>query len=138
MDLRDSGRPVAERPVRSGRPQGQRQEEWRIGSHTLRLTDVLIERAQGGGAVERPNPFRINATDENAALIRGILAAADGGSLDLDGGEWFFSLQTRISDYAGAGRPCGSGSRNSTAACGEALTVLRHASAEPGQTVRMP
>ena len=48
--------------------------EWRIGSHTLRLTDILIERAHGSGAVERPNPFRITVTDENAALIRGILA----------------------------------------------------------------
>ena len=50
--------------------------EWRIGSHTLRATDVVIERAQGGGAVERPNPFRISATDENAALIRGVLGCS--------------------------------------------------------------
>ena len=46
------------------------------------LTDVDIERARGGGVVDRPHPFRITATDENAVMIRGILAAADGGSLD--------------------------------------------------------
>ena len=58
---------------------------------------------EGGGVVDRPHPFRIDATDENAVLIRGILAAADGNSLDSeDEGRWFFSLQTRISDYADA------------------------------------
>jgi hypothetical protein len=111
--------------------------EWRIGSHTLRATDVMIERAQGGGAVERPNTFKISAKDENAALIRGVLAAANGGSLDVSVGEWFFSLQTRMSDYASvlAGiATAGSGTALPPAA--EVLTVLRHACAEPGQTVR--
>jgi len=111
--------------------------QWRIGSHTLRATDVVIERAQGGGAVEPPNPFRIDASDENAALIRGVLVAASGGSLDLSAGEWFFSLQTRISDYASvlAGlATAGAGIALPPAA--EALTVLRHVSADPGQTVR--
>ena len=75
--------------------------EWQIGSYTLRVTDVDIERAGGGGVVDRPHPFRITATDENAVMIRGILAAASGNSLDSeDQGRWFFSLQTRISDYA--------------------------------------
>lgn len=111
--------------------------EWRIGSHTLRATDVVIERAQGSGAVERPNPFRISATDENAALIRGVLAATNGGSLDLGAGEWFFSLQTRISDYASMLAGLARAAADTTLPpAAEALTVLRHVSAEPGQTVR--
>ena len=61
--------------------------EYLIGSYTMRLTDVAIGRAQGGGAVESPNPFRIDATDENAGLIAGILAAADGNSLDSVAGD---------------------------------------------------
>jgi hypothetical protein len=111
--------------------------EWRIGSHTLRATDVVIERAQGGGAIERPHPFRISATDENAALIRGVLAAANGSSLDLSAGEWFFNLQTRISDYVSLLADLAeAGSDTVLPPAAEALTVLRHVSVEPGQTVR--
>jgi AAA ATPase domain len=111
--------------------------EWRIGSHTLRVTDVVIERAQGGGAVERPNPFRISATDENAALIRGVLAAANGGGLDLSAGEWFFGLQTRITDYASLlARLATAGADAAVPPAAEVLTVMRHVSAEPGQIVR--
>jgi AAA ATPase domain len=111
--------------------------EWRIGSHALRLTDIRIDRAHGSGAVERDNPFQITVTDENAALIRGILAVASGGSLDLDGGEWFFRLQTRISDYASLLADLGrAGADTELPPAVETLTVLRHISAEPGQTVR--
>jgi hypothetical protein len=111
--------------------------EWRIGSHTLRLTDVSIERAHGSGAVERPNPFRINATDENASVIRGVLAVAGGDSLDVSGGEWFFRLQARLSDYAGVLADLATaGAETTLAPAVEALTVLRQISAEPGQTVR--
>jgi hypothetical protein len=110
--------------------------EWRIGSHTLRLTDVSIERAHGGGAVERPNPFPIDATDENAALVRGILAVAGGGALDQSGGEWFFDLQTRISHYASLLATLGSaGVDTALPPAVEVLTVLRNISVEPGQTV---
>jgi AAA ATPase domain len=111
--------------------------QWRIGSHTLRATDVVIERAQGGGAGEPQNPFRIYATDENAALVRGVLVASNGGSLDFSTGEWFFNLQTRISNYASvlAGIAAAGASRALPPAA-EALTVLRHASVESGQTVR--
>jgi hypothetical protein len=111
--------------------------EWRIGSHTLRLTDIRIERAHGSGAVERPNPFPIDATDENAALVRGILAAAGGGALDQSGGEWFFHLQTRISDYASLlASLATAGADTALPPAIEVLTVLRRMSVEPGQTVR--
>jgi hypothetical protein len=110
--------------------------EWRIGSHTLRLTDIRIERAHGGGAVERPNPFRIKATDANAALIRGILAVVGGDSLDVVDGEWFFGLQTRMTDYANVLVDLATGgARTAVPPAVEALTVLRHISAEPGHTV---
>ena len=111
--------------------------EWRIGSHTLRLTDIRIERTHGGGAVERPNPFRIDASDENAALIRGILAVVGGGSLDQSGGEWFFGLQTRISDYASVLASLGTAGAETALPPGvEALAVLRRVSADPGQRVQ--
>jgi hypothetical protein len=111
--------------------------EWRIGSHTLRLTDVDIERSYGSGAAEAQHPFPILATDENAALIRGVLAATGGESLDLGGGEWFFELQTRMSNYARklAGLAVQSAGTDLPPAV-EALTVLRHVSKDPGKTVR--
>lgn len=119
---------VAVRKVRS---------EWRIGSHTLRATDVFIERAQGGGAIERPHQFRISATDENAALIRGVLTAANAGSLDMSAGEWFFNLQSRISEYASVLVDLGKADEDAALpSVTEALTVLRHVSSEPGQTVQ--
>lgn len=111
--------------------------EWQIGSYTLRTTDVDIERAHGGGIVDRPHPFRIDVTDENAVLIRGILAAADGNSLDsVDEGRWFFSLQTRISDYADAiTRRAGGDAAAALPDAMQALEILRYAAADPGQSV---
>jgi hypothetical protein len=111
--------------------------EWLIGSHTLRLSDVSIERAQGGGALESLHPFRINATDENAVLIRGILATLDGSSLDaVDHGRWFFYLQTRISDYASTlARLAAGDTATALPAAVQVLEVLRHAASDPGQTV---
>ena len=115
-----------------------RRNEWRIGSHVLRTTDVVIERAQGGGAVDRPNPFRIDATDENAILLRGILAVTDGISIDaIDQGTWFFHLQTRISDYANTvARLARADAVTSLPAAVQTLAVLRYAATDPGQTVR--
>jgi hypothetical protein len=111
--------------------------EWQIGSYTLRTTDVVIERAHGGGVVDRPHPFRIDVTDENAVLIRGILAAADGNSLDSeDQGRWFFGLQTRISDYASAiARRAGGGAASALPGAMQALEILRCATADPGRSV---
>jgi hypothetical protein len=110
--------------------------EWQIGSHTLRSTDVDIERAAGGGVVDRPYPFRIDATDENAVVIRGILAAVDGNSLDFeDQGRWFFNLQTRISDYADTmARLAGTYAAVVPDAM-QALEILRYAAADPGLSV---
>ncbi|MFI6603534.1 hypothetical protein ACIBHX_45515 [Nonomuraea sp. NPDC050536] len=109
---------------------------WLIGSHTLRLSDVDIERAQGGGAVESPIPFRIDANDDNAVLIQGILAAADGHSLDsVDQGRWFFDLQTRISDYASKLAQLATTDAAALPAAVQALEVLRYAATDPGQTV---
>ncbi|MER5325500.1 ATP-binding protein [Streptosporangium roseum] len=109
---------------------------WLIGSHTLRLSDVKIDRAQGGGAVDSPNPFHIKATDENAVLIQGILAAASGSSLDsVDQGRWFFYLQTRISNYASQLAHLATADVAALPATVQALEVLRYAAADPGQTV---
>ena len=96
------------------------------------------DRAQGGGVIDRPNPFQIKATDENAVLVRGILAATGGSSLELrDQGAWFFYLQTRISDYASAlARLAAADAATALPAAVQALEVLRHAAKDPGQTVR--
>jgi hypothetical protein len=111
--------------------------EWHIGSYILRATDVDIERAAGGGVVDRPHPFRITATDENAVMIRGILSAADGNSLDAeDQGRWFFSLQTRISDYAETiARLAGGDAAAAVPDAMHALEILRHTAADPGRSV---
>jgi len=111
--------------------------EWQIGSSTLRTTDVDIERAHGGGVVDRPHPFRIGVNDENAVLIRGILAAADGNSLDsVDEGRWFFSIQTRISDYADAiARRAGGDTAAALPDAMRTLEILRYAAADPGRSV---
>ena len=111
--------------------------EWQIGSYTLRTIDVEIERAAGGGSIDRPHPFRISATDENAVMVRGILAAADGNSLDSeDQGRWFFNLQTRISDYADNIARLAVG--DAVAALPDAmhaLEILRHTAVDPGRSV---
>ncbi len=111
--------------------------EWRIGSHTLRASDVVIDDAHGGGALEPDHPFHIKVTDENAVLIRGILAAADGSGLDaVDQGAWFFYLQTRISDYAATlARLATAEAATALPVAVQALEVLRYATAQPGQTV---
>jgi hypothetical protein len=122
--------------VISGRSKGTL-TEWQIGSYVLRTTDVDIVRAHGGGALDRPHPFRIDVTDENAVLIRGILAAADGHGLDfVDEGRWFFSLQTRISDYADAiARRAGGDTAAALPDAMQALEILRYAATDPGQSV---
>ncbi|MFD1547344.1 ATP-binding protein [Nonomuraea guangzhouensis] len=121
--------------VVTSRTKGSR-PAWLIGSHTLRLTDVQIDRAQGGGAGESPIPFRIEATDDNALLIQGILAAVDGSSLDsVDQGRWFFYLQTRISAYASKLAHLATVDAATLPAAVQALEVLRYAAIDPGQTV---
>lgn len=122
--------------VISGRSKGTL-TEWQIGSYMLRTTDVDIERAHGGGALERPHPFRIDVTDENAVLIRGILGATDGNSLDsVDEGRWYFSLQTRLSDYADAiAHRAKGGAVAALPDAMHALEILRYVAANPGQSV---
>ena len=110
---------------------------WQIGSYTLRAGDVDIERAGGGGVTDHPHPFRITATDENAVMVRGILGAASGNSLDTeDQGRWFFTLQTRISDYADTIARLAAGDvATALPEAMHALEILRYTAADPGQAV---
>jgi hypothetical protein len=111
--------------------------EWQIGSYTMRDIDVDIERSGGGGVVDRPHPFRIKATDENAVMVRGILGAARGNSLDSeDQGRWFFNLQTRISDYADTiARLTEGGAAAALPDAMHALEILRYTAPNPGRSV---
>jgi hypothetical protein len=70
-------------------------------------------------------------------MIRGILAAADGNSLDSeDQGRWFFSLQTRISDYADTIASLAQGDAAAAVPDAmQALEILRHTAADPGRSV---
>jgi hypothetical protein len=112
--------------------------EWQIGSYLMRTTDVAIERAMGSGAHSRSAELRIDATDENAILIRGILGLLRGGSLDsVDQGRWFFRLQTKVSRFAEAlAGLAANDAAASLASAVQVLTVLRYAASNPGVTVR--
>ncbi|MGV0718643.1 ATP-binding protein [Mycolicibacterium sp. XJ662] len=113
-----------------------RKSEWKIGAHTLRLTDVVIDRAQGGGSVTGSIRFDIAATDENAVLLRGILAAEQSGRLDtVDHGRWYFGFQQRVRVFASAIATAGRQSPDTLQAPLRVLSVLRNVSATPGLTV---
>ncbi|MEV6638466.1 ATP-binding protein [Amycolatopsis sp. NPDC051371] len=110
---------------------------WRIGEHSMRLSDVWIERAEGGGGIKSDNPFEIKVSDQNALMLRGIVAASTGLPLDeIDGGRWYFDLHTRIAEYVD--KIARLGRANDDPALRDAatiLTVLRNISDEPGTTV---
>jgi hypothetical protein len=112
--------------------------EWKIGSYTLRYTDVDIDRAQGSGPLSGAATFAIGATDEDAILVRAILSAADGsGRLDtIDDGRWYFDFQRRVRVFADsiaklAMRESGPTLDSSLVV----LSILRRFSASPGNTV---
>lgn len=116
-----------------------RNNEWRIGNHTLKVTDVDIERSQGGGVEGRStsHTFKIAASDEDAILIRGILAVNQTGRFDtVDQGRWYFTYQERVRAFA---RVIADSAARTPAERLQAalliLAVLRHASSTPGSTV---
>ncbi|WP_156758347.1 protein DpdH [Actinokineospora pegani] len=110
---------------------------WRVGAHELRLTDVKIANAAGSGGIASDTPFPIAVTDDNALMLKGIAAASDGKPLDeVDGGVWYFAVQSRIGRYAE--RIAVLASRDAEARVAEAaraLTVLRGSAARPGTSV---
>ena len=111
--------------------------EWKIGAHTLRITDVMIDRAQGGGPGVGAMTFNIDATDEDALLLRGILDADQTGRLDgVDQGRWYFNFQQRIREFARSiADVAAKSSPDQLYAALLVLSVLRHASSTPGSTV---
>lgn len=114
-----------------------RNNEWKIGAHTLRLADVTIDRAQGGGSGTGSTTFKIAATDEDAILLRGVLAAEQSGRLDaVDQGRWYFSFQQRIRAFARAiADAAAQSSPDQLQAALLVLSVLRNVSPTPGSTV---
>jgi hypothetical protein len=115
-----------------------RKNEWKIGAHTLKTTDVVIDRAQGDlGQSAGSVTFKIGATDEDAILLRGILAANQSGRLDtVDHGRWYFAFQRRIRsfarDIADSATPT---SPTELQAALLVLSILRNVSDTPGSTV---
>jgi len=97
----------------------------------------MIDRAQGGGPGTGSMTFKIAATDEDAILLRGILAADQSGRLDLvDQGRWYFSFQQRIRMFARAIADAAVQSSSSQLqAALLVLSVMRNVSTAPGSTV---
>ncbi|MGW5054359.1 AAA family ATPase [Actinokineospora sp. NPDC004072] len=120
------------------RKKGGKFPTWRIGSHLMRTTDVVIDKAQGNSAITPKIPFSIAVTDENALILRGINAAAEGRPLDVvDQGAWYFAIRSKISRYADriveAGRVADTADLTRAASL---LTIFRNAMPTPGATVR--
>jgi hypothetical protein len=110
---------------------------WRIGEYSMRLNDVWIERAEGGGSIKSDNPFEIKVSDQNALMLQGIVAASAGLPLDeVDDGRWYFGLHARISRYVDKIAELGRADDDSAIRdAATILTVLRNLSDEPGTTV---
>jgi len=126
--------------IRSG-PYGMairkpRSGEWRIGGHTLRLADVEVAGSQGGGANRSDLRFVIERKDENAILVRGILAVGDrGGRLNIvDGGRWALVLNARIAAFADLLASRGALDLNASPEVVQVLSLLRQSGPEPGLT----
>jgi len=115
-----------------------RTNEWQIGAHLMRVTDVDIERAQGAGVHTPKAVVKIEATDENAMILKGVLAAIDGKDLaSVDRGAWFFRLQNRIAKYTGTVAQLATDyDASNLGAAVQVLAVLRNAAEQPGLTLR--
>jgi hypothetical protein len=116
---------------------GDKANSWWIGSHLFRTTDIEIENAAGKSALEASYPLRFLTNDDNAVLLRGVFATAQGGDpMQVDNGAWMFQVNTRLDQYA---EDLADLARTREAAQFDAavaaLAVLRHAHPEPGQTV---
>jgi hypothetical protein len=113
--------------------------EWFVGAHRLRMTDIDIDKAQGGRAVS-PGPvsMKFGVDDANAVTFHGIIAASNGQDLDAVGnGQWFLDLLPRVSRFATELAKAGSRDREPIVkAASRVLMILRHESPVPGKTVR--
>jgi hypothetical protein len=129
-ELRNGAYGLPIRKVRTG--------EWKIGAHTLRYTDVDIEHAFGSGAHSGSTTFPIRRNDENAVLLRGILAADDPTGLvdSVDHGRWYFDFQRRVHDFAQAiASAAQDPAQTKLPAALRVVSTLRYMSASPGHTV---
>jgi energy-coupling factor transporter ATP-binding protein EcfA2 len=76
--------------------------EWSIGSVTLRLPDFVIENAGGSGAATGAHVLEFRANAEDATMLKGILAVANGGSFaGPDRGRWYFEVVQKLSEFEG-------------------------------------
>ncbi len=84
----------------SGYPVRKQGSNWQIGSHTLRLTDVKIEKAGGGGNLASAVSLNFAVNDADAVLLKGVLNASTSGDLGgVNGGEWYFEIQNRLDSF---------------------------------------
>ena len=113
-----------------------RNTEWKIGEYVLRVADVEIARSQGGLGTRGDLTFQIERSDQDAVLVRGLIAAADSaGRLDLvDRGQWVTSFNRRVEEFA---EQIASRAASDISARPEAIQVLallRQATTDPGTT----
>ena len=74
--------------------------EWQVGATFLRLSDVQIDNAGGGGGMEGEITLRFMPTDADAVILKGILAATVGNHLaGADYGAWYMALNQRLTKF---------------------------------------
>jgi hypothetical protein len=69
----------------------------RVGALTIKLSNVLLDNAAGGGSTPPETPtITFSSNDRDGVLLKGILAAASGNLAGPNGGHWFFEVQHRL------------------------------------------
>lgn len=75
----------------------------RVGSLTIRFSNVILgERSGGGGGHIPPNTptIEFQGNDHDGVLLKGVLDAASGNLEGRNEGRWFFEVQHRLAVFA--------------------------------------
>ncbi|MEU4368896.1 ATP-binding protein [Micromonospora chersina] len=68
-----------------------------VGPVTIKPSHVILENAAGGGSMPPDsNTITFSSNDQDAVLLKGVLAALSGDLAGPNGGRWFFELQDRL------------------------------------------
>jgi hypothetical protein len=72
----------------------------RVGSVVVRLGNIVIPKASGGGGVVPDGPtLQFEANDSDGVLLKGLLTASSGTLAGPDGGRWFLEMQRRLARF---------------------------------------